>query len=435
MNPRILNNILASQYFKEIYTLKGYNEILEEIFTNVTYIEPWTVGVSGIPSTFFCCLYKLMLTKLSDEQLKGLINNQESPYLKCAGFLYIRYLSEPNDLWNWYSNFILDDQEFLPTPDTTFKITIGEYIENLLTNYDYYGTRLPRIPVIPEREIKIKLMLLPEKRKRKKENIQNIHSFTYNTKCKAISTQDDEFHEGYIVETYGLKFCLVRFINGDNSVFKSIERSENKWYDQEMFLYKVNELKRSNEKSGKEPVFYSGEEVVDLGNIILVDKFESELAEEKKKKQLVEESHKKELKELKEIKDSTTARDKSPGELSNYSRSERSVSSDSYHRRKKHSKRDKKHKKRKSRSRSDSYNSNKKSRKRKRSYSKSYDSRQSSDSSDRQHKKKHKKRERSRNKSLSRSKSKSKSNEKELEIKKVESKQDKQDLYLKLINI
>jgi len=110
MNPRILNNILASQYFKEIYALKGYNETLEEIYNNVTYVEPWTIGVSGIPSTFFCCLYKLMLTKLSDEQLKGLINNQESPYLKCTGLLYIRYLSEPNDLWNWYSNFILDDQ-------------------------------------------------------------------------------------------------------------------------------------------------------------------------------------------------------------------------------------------------------------------------------------------------------------------------------------
>jgi len=127
-------------------------------------------------------------------------------------------------------------------------------------------------------------MLLPEKRKRKKENIKNITHFTYNSKCKAISTQDDEFHEGYIVETYGLRSCLIRFINGDNSLFKSIEKSENKWYDQEVFLYKANELKQMNEKSGKEPIFYSGEEIVDLGNIILVDKFESELLEEKKKK-------------------------------------------------------------------------------------------------------------------------------------------------------
>jgi len=309
---------------------------------------------------------------------------------------------------------------FTPTPDITVQITMGEYIENLLTNYDYYGTRLPRIPIIPEREIKLKLMLLPEKRKRKKENIENMSLFTHNAKCKAISTQDDEFHEGYIVETYGSKCCLVRFINGDSSLFKSLEKTENKWYDQEIFIFKVKELKLLNEKSGKEPIFYSGEEVVDLGNIIIIDKFDSEIEEEeeKKKKLLLEENQ---IKEIIKSKSVSKSRTKSKQSSRDSSKSLSSRSSSSYHRRKKHSKRHKG--KRSSRSRSnDSYrkykNKHYKSKKRY-SSSRSNDSRKSSRSScSRGHRKKSKKRDRSR--------SKNRDNERK-KVKNVESKQEKEE--------
>ena len=33
---------------------------------------------------------------------------------------------------------------------------IGKYVENLLTGFDYYGTRLPRLPMQIERDIKLK---------------------------------------------------------------------------------------------------------------------------------------------------------------------------------------------------------------------------------------------------------------------------------------
>jgi pre-mRNA-splicing factor 38B len=159
LNPLILNNILSCQYFKEDCASKGFNEIIDEIIQNVTYAEPWAVGISGVPSTLFCCLYKLMLLKLTEGQVNYLINSIDSPYVRCAGFLYIRYLSDPKDLWNRLSPYLEDDKVFLPKADRKYQIRIGEYVENLLLEYDYYGTRLPRIPTTIERDIKGKLLL------------------------------------------------------------------------------------------------------------------------------------------------------------------------------------------------------------------------------------------------------------------------------------
>lgn len=165
LNSLILNNILSCQYFKEDCAMKGFNEIIDEIIQNVTYAEPWAVGISGVPSTLFCCLYKLMLLKLTEGQVNYLINCIESPYVRCVGFLYIRYLSDPKDLWNRLSPFLDDDKMFFPKADRKTQIQMGEYIKNLLIEYDYYGTRLPRIPTPIERDIKAKFLLFKQEEK------------------------------------------------------------------------------------------------------------------------------------------------------------------------------------------------------------------------------------------------------------------------------
>lgn len=77
---------------------------------NVKYAEPWTVGTNGMPSTLFCCLYRLMVLQLSEGQVKQLMNNEDSVYLRCTGFLYVRYLCDPKELWNWLSPYLLDEQ-------------------------------------------------------------------------------------------------------------------------------------------------------------------------------------------------------------------------------------------------------------------------------------------------------------------------------------
>ena len=52
-------------------------------------------------------------------------------------------------------------------------MTIGQYVESLLTDMNYYNTRFPRIPIMIEREMKKRLLMINEKRERKQRNLEN----------------------------------------------------------------------------------------------------------------------------------------------------------------------------------------------------------------------------------------------------------------------
>lgn len=110
MNNLLLNNILSCQYFKDVCGMMDYFHLIEEIIKNVTYAEPWTVGTNGIPSTLFCILYKFMLMKLTESQVYYLVNYPENDYVRCAGFLYMRYMSDPKELWGLFYPYLYDDK-------------------------------------------------------------------------------------------------------------------------------------------------------------------------------------------------------------------------------------------------------------------------------------------------------------------------------------
>jgi hypothetical protein len=54
LNDLLRSNILRCQYFKvDLYEKKTYHEVLNEIDIHVAYVEPWTIGTHGVPSTLF----------------------------------------------------------------------------------------------------------------------------------------------------------------------------------------------------------------------------------------------------------------------------------------------------------------------------------------------------------------------------------------------
>ncbi len=110
VNSLLLNNILSCQYFKDVVGIMDYYQLIEEIVKNVTYAEPWTVGTNGIPSTLFCILYRFMLMKLTESQVYYLCYFHENDYVRCAGFLYMRYMSDPKDLWNLFYPYLYDEK-------------------------------------------------------------------------------------------------------------------------------------------------------------------------------------------------------------------------------------------------------------------------------------------------------------------------------------
>ncbi|XP_068647980.1 pre-mRNA splicing factor SR-like 1 [Aristolochia californica] len=157
-------NILSSDYFKELYRLKTYHEVIDEIYNQVDHVEPWMTGNCRGPSTTFCLLYKFFTMKLTVKQMHGLLKHTDSPYIRAIGFLYLRYAGDPKTLWSWFEPYVKDDEEFSPGSNGRMT-TMGVYVRDLLLGQYYFDTLFPRIPVPIMRQIVANLerMKLPTK--------------------------------------------------------------------------------------------------------------------------------------------------------------------------------------------------------------------------------------------------------------------------------
>jgi pre-mRNA-splicing factor 38B len=120
---------------------------------------------------------KLFTMRLTAKQMDELINDTDSPLIRCLGFLYLRYTCPPKDLWMWFEPYLEDDEKVHPCSDPDVSTTIGEYCTSLLTELKYYNTPLPRIPVLIERKIKVMLLLLEQKQQRRKDNSRVLDRF------------------------------------------------------------------------------------------------------------------------------------------------------------------------------------------------------------------------------------------------------------------
>ncbi|XP_077412091.1 pre-mRNA-splicing factor 38B isoform X1 [Vanacampus margaritifer] len=182
LNPMILTNVLSSPYFKvQLYELKTYHEVVDEIYFKVTHVEPWEkgsrktagqtgmcggvrgVGTGGIVSTAFCLLYKLFTLKLTRKQLMGLITHTDSPYIRALGFMYIRYTQPPADLIDWYDGFMDDEEELDVKAGGGCVMTVGEMLRSFLTKLEWFSTLFPRIPVPVQKSIDQQMKSRPRK--------------------------------------------------------------------------------------------------------------------------------------------------------------------------------------------------------------------------------------------------------------------------------
>ncbi|XP_063215937.1 pre-mRNA-splicing factor 38B isoform X2 [Bacillus rossius redtenbacheri] len=176
LNPLILTNIQSSHYFKvNLYELKTYHEVIDEIYYKVNHLEPWEkgsrktagqtgmcggvrgVGAGGIVSTAYCLLYKLFTLKLTRKQINGLITHPDSPYIRGLGFMYIRYTQPPADLWDWYEPYLEDTEELDVKAGGGQTMTVGEMLRAFLTKLEWFSTLFPRIPVPIQQKLEKKM--------------------------------------------------------------------------------------------------------------------------------------------------------------------------------------------------------------------------------------------------------------------------------------
>lgn len=115
------------------------------------------VGSGGIVSSAFCLLYKLYTLKLTRKQVMGLINHADSPYIRGLGFMYLRFTQPPSDLFEWYEEYLQDEEEIDVKAGGGQNITIGTMCRQFLTKLDWFSTLFPRIPVPAQKQIEQKL--------------------------------------------------------------------------------------------------------------------------------------------------------------------------------------------------------------------------------------------------------------------------------------
>ncbi|XP_033227996.1 pre-mRNA-splicing factor 38B-like isoform X2 [Belonocnema kinseyi] len=176
LNPLILTNIQSSHYFKvNLYELKTYHEVIDEIYYKVNHLEPWEkgsrktagqtgmcggvrgVGAGGIVSTAYCLLYKLFTLRLTRKQLNGLINHPDSPYIRALGFMYIRYTQPPADLFSWYDEYLEDEEEMDVKAGGGQVMKLGDILKQFLTKLEWFSTLFPRIPVPIQKDLENRL--------------------------------------------------------------------------------------------------------------------------------------------------------------------------------------------------------------------------------------------------------------------------------------
>jgi pre-mRNA-splicing factor 38B len=109
-----------------------------------------------------------------------LLDHKDSPYIRCIGFLYLRYACEPNELWKWIQPYLFDEElvrvRFNPA---SAEIPIGEYVRKLFGDLEYFGTRLPRLPLLVERDLKAKLQQADLVEERAKRHFANTRTMDY----------------------------------------------------------------------------------------------------------------------------------------------------------------------------------------------------------------------------------------------------------------
>lgn len=208
LNPLILANIQSSSYFKvHLFKLKTYHEVVDEIYYQVKHMEPWErgsrktsgqtgmcggvrgVGAGGIVSTAYCLLYKLYTLRLTRKQVNGLINHTDSPFIRALGFMYLRYTQPPADLYDWYEDYLQDEEEIDVKAGGGQAISMGQMVYQFLTKLDWFSTLFPRIPVPIQKQIEKKIEQYC------RENTVTVHQLSAGPGLAATNTRAnrDEF--------------------------------------------------------------------------------------------------------------------------------------------------------------------------------------------------------------------------------------------------
>lgn len=71
--------------------------------------------------------------------------------------MYIRYTQPPADLFDWYEEFLQDEEEIDVKAGGGLVLTVGQMCRMFMEKLDWFSTLFPRIPVPIQKQIEQKL--------------------------------------------------------------------------------------------------------------------------------------------------------------------------------------------------------------------------------------------------------------------------------------
>ena len=87
-----------SEYFKALFIFKTFEKVVDVIYEKVTYVEPWAATEVRSPSSAYCLLLKLFHLRLTEPQVRALLDHGDSTYIRALGALYVRYACPPGTI-------------------------------------------------------------------------------------------------------------------------------------------------------------------------------------------------------------------------------------------------------------------------------------------------------------------------------------------------
>ncbi|CAK0901754.1 unnamed protein product, partial [Prorocentrum cordatum] len=165
---RLRCQIIASPFYKSLLYAStkvagNVQTVVEKICKYVDHVEPHSLGSSTEASAMFCCVFRLLQMQ-APVQVRRLLDSKESPYVRAAGFLAMRFSSKAHKMWEVFQLYLFDQEEIkLHSSKSSTSTTIGTWLKQYLLNEDrYFTTILPRLPLTLKYEIGSRLLQITE---------------------------------------------------------------------------------------------------------------------------------------------------------------------------------------------------------------------------------------------------------------------------------
>eukprot|EP00931_Biecheleriopsis_adriatica_P075830 TRINITY_DN4960_c0_g1_i2.p1 TRINITY_DN4960_c0_g1~~TRINITY_DN4960_c0_g1_i2.p1 ORF type:complete len:665 (+),score=178.55 TRINITY_DN4960_c0_g1_i2:203-1996(+) len=191
-SPMLKDQILGSSYFKSMLQLTTMEEIIDEISNYADTLDVYNIGSMTVPSCFACQVYRIFTLPEAEDltQLQVILDHPTSATVRCAGFLYMRFVVPPMKLFEKLEEYLFDDMKLTyQDGGKSVTTTIGEYVEDLMAKEKYFNKPLPRVPVKVKQYLEKELAPMSEYRKRMKAHAKN------NIK-KIAGTAVEVYHDG-----------------------------------------------------------------------------------------------------------------------------------------------------------------------------------------------------------------------------------------------